>query len=93
MAMFEEELSVNKDEGVGPIGPWATSMCSTADISPISGVGHKVQRLSVGPVPRGANLLLYKKLIPLLCPTGQSSHLTPGRSSTSGGQPFITEIE
>ncbi len=38
MAMFEEDIWVNKDEEVGPIGPRATSTihvyaCSTAGIS------------------------------------------------------------
>ncbi len=38
MAMFEDEIRVSKDKGVGPIGPRATSMCSAADISPLPSV-------------------------------------------------------
>jgi hypothetical protein len=38
LAMFEEDISVSKNEGVGLIGPRATSVCRTAGISPVSGV-------------------------------------------------------
>ncbi len=41
MAMLEEDICVNKDEGEGPIGPRATSICKTADISPLSSVEVK----------------------------------------------------
>jgi hypothetical protein len=36
MAMFEEDIWLNKDEGVGPIGPKATSIWRTAKISLLS---------------------------------------------------------